>query len=371
MAGDTLHRAFTLSRIRVDRRRLRLSEPLATAAATYRDRDVLLVHTIVSIDGRESAGLGEASSLPDYGGGTESDLAAVAERVERDLDVPSIVELDQVLPWLVRYPVLRFGVECAILDALARDARLPLYRMLGGAPGPGPASVPVQFTLGARDLAASLGALEAAAKAGYSHVKLKVGVDEPGAELDKIRRLAEACPSLVLRLDANGAWNLDTALDFLHTLPRDRVELVEQPVADEWMGRLLAAYDGRGPVVAADESCADRQRIRALIRTGRLGAVVVKPSVVGGLLPATELFALAGRHHVGVIVSNLMESAAGRSAVAHLAAAHPEFPGPHGLATGRWFAEDVDPEPDRIADGRLMLRSGNGIGLDTKPRPYR
>lgn len=369
MAGDALNRSFRLLRVRADRRRLRLSEPLATASATYRDRDVLLLHATVSIDGRESAGWGEASSLPDYGTGSERDLAAAAERFDPDLEVPSIAALDQVLPWLVRDPVLRFGVECAVLDALARDAGLPLNELLGGAPRPAP--IPVQFTLGARDLEASLAALRSASERGHSHAKLKVGVGQPAAELDKIRALADACPSITLRLDANGAWDPETALGFLHALRRDRVELVEQPVSDPWMGRLLAAYDGRGPLVAADESCADRQRIRALIRTGRLGAVVVKPSVVGGLLPATDLFVLAARHRVRVIVSNLMESAVGRSAVAHLAAAHPELPGPHGLATGSWFADDVAPQPDRIDAGRLALRAGDGIGFDPVSRPAR
>jgi L-alanine-DL-glutamate epimerase-like enolase superfamily enzyme len=97
--------------------------------------------------------------------------------------------------------------------------------------------------------------------------------------------------------------------------------------------------------------------------------VVVKPAAVGGLLATTELVLLAIRHGVQVIFSNLMESAVGRFATAHLAAAYGELPGPHGLATGAWLAEDVGPAPDRLERGRLFLHRGPGLGfVPGKPR---
>ena len=76
-----------------------------------------------------------------------------------------------------------------------------------------------------------------------------------------------------------------------------------------------------------------------------------------------QLLDLFERYDVQVVFSNLMESAVGRAASAHLAAAHPEYPGPHGLATGAWLAEDIGPAADRIDNGRLMLHRGTGIGF--------
>jgi L-alanine-DL-glutamate epimerase-like enolase superfamily enzyme len=64
------------------------------------------------------------------------------------------------------------------------------------------------------------------------------------------------------------------------------------------------------------------------------------------------------------MISNLMESAVGRAAVAHLAAAWPSLAGPHGLATGVWFERDVAPEADRISAGFLRLRPGPGLGFE-------
>jgi predicted alternative tryptophan synthase beta-subunit len=79
---------------------------------------------------------------------------------------------------------------------------------------------------------------------------------------------------------------------------------------------------------------------------------------------AGRLFDMAERHAVKVIISNLMESAVGRRAIAHLATAWPELEGPHGLATGQWFSEDVAPQPDFIEAARLHPGSAPGIGFE-------
>lgn len=368
MSNAVLDQPFRFKRIDLTRRRLRLSRPLVTGSATYRERSVNLLAVRIQVDRRTSLGFGEASPLAEWGGSADIDPASGIERIPRNTRFDGIADLDRRLPWLDRLPILRFGLETAVLDALAKMHEIPLRVALGDPAGPGTDSIPVQFTLGALDRQSSLEALGRACDSGYTHAKLKVGVGDPAVELEKILALVAIYPQLTFRLDANGAWETATALRMLEALPSERVELVEQPVADAQMDQLLHVYEGSGPLIGADESCIDRNRIDALIRSARLGAVVVKPSVVGGLLAASNLFALAGRYRVRVIVSNLMESAVGRSAIAHLTAAHAELPGPHGLATGDWLAEDVLPDPDCIENGRLMLRRGPGIGFEPSTR---
>ena len=367
MKSALLELPFRLKRVAVTKHRLRLARALVTGSATYRVRQVNLLEVQLLVGRRAARGFGEASPLAEWGGPLDVDPAVEVARIPADAQFDGIADLDRQLPWLQRLPILRFGLESALLDGLARIHDLPLQVLLGAPDREQRVSLPVQFTLGALDRESSLEALLRASDAGYTHAKLKVGVGDPGTELDKIRALVAACPLLTFRLDANGAWQTATALRVLSALSPERVELVEQPVPDSEMDELLEIYDGSGPLIGADESCADRQRIERLIRSGALGAVVIKPSVVGGLLTASALFALARRHRVQVIVSNLMESAVGRSSIAHLAAASASLPGPHGLATGSWFAEDVVSDPDCIERGRLLLRSGPGIGLEPSP----
>jgi len=365
MKAPPNRQGFTLEGVELKTRTLRLAAPLATATGVIDQREITLLRVSVRRGAEARFGFGEASPLPGWSAETGRSIRRAVAALECPLGLGDIGELDRALPALEDAPTLRFGIESALLDALGRMDGLSLGQALAGMRGVRPAtSVPVQFTFGAESARRCIRALEAAGAAGHTHAKLKVGVSPPERDLERVRQIMDACRGLTLRLDANGAWTVEQALHVLASLPPARVEMIEQPVPDASLDELLARHDGNGPMIAADESCAGAGRIRALIGAGGLGAVVVKPSVIGGLLPAGRLFDTARRHGVKVIISNLMESAVGRHDVAHLAAAWPELEGPHGLATGQWFDEDVAPAPDRIERARLQLASGPGIGFD-------
>jgi len=346
---------------------LPLAEPLVTGRGRYLRRELVLLRVRIRVEGRVQHGWGEAAPLPGWNDTDLDDLIVEAGRLRSVASEHSLETLLNHLPGLVGRPALRFGFECGALDAMCRIAGLPLAVGLAEARGSEPAStVAVQRTLGDCDAEQAIAELTRAQADGYTHAKLKVGARKARADLERIRAIAAALPDMTLRLDANGAWDVAEALDLLAALS-DCVEWVEQPVADGALDRLLERYDGKGPAIAADESCAQYERAAALVRSGRLGALVVKPAALGGLQLAGQLFELAQAAGVAVIISNLMESAVGRSAVAHLAAAWPDLPGPHGLATGAWFARDVAAEADAIRAGRLNLRPGAGLGFDPMP----
>lgn len=360
-------RPFRLDGVDTYRVCLPLAEPLVTSRGRYLRRELVLLRVRIRVEGLAQHGWGEAAPLPGWNDSDLDDLVGTAQGLRSANAAHTLQAHLNHLPELVGRPALRFGFECGALDALCRIAGLPLAVGLAEARGAEPAStVPVQRTLGDCDADRAIAELTRAHTDGYTHAKLKVGAREARADLERIRAIAAALPDMTLRLDANGAWGVDDALDLLATLP-NCVEWVEQPVADGALDRLLERYDGNGPAIAADESCVEYERAAALIRSGRLGALVVKPAALGGLQLAGQLFELAQAAGVAVIISNLMESSVGRAAVAHLAAAWPGLPGPHGLATGAWFARDVADEADSIRAGRLSLRPGAGLGFDPVP----
>jgi o-succinylbenzoate synthase len=347
---------------------LPLARPLVTGRGTYRRRRVVLLRAAVRCGQARAHGWGEVAPLPGWNDLALDELESLLTRLRADTGPEPIDSLDGRWPWLQSVPALRFGLECAVLDACARIAGRPLTALLGeDRSDRAGASVAVQFTLGDDDAEPIVAALRAARTRGFDCAKLKVGARAVADDLDRIRRIAAALGDgpgeMTLRLDANGAWTVDDALRALAALPTPPVTLVEQPVVDADLDALLTRYDRHGPALAADESCAVPGRARALVETGRLDALVVKPAALGGLLPALRLADHAHAHGVDVILSNLMESAVGRAAVAHLAAARPRLRGPHGLATGDWFARDVA-DDDEITAGRLALRNGPGIGFE-------
>lgn len=365
MSPNHRDRPFRLDGVDSRRLTLPLATPLVTGRERYQSRDLLLLRVRIRVDGRTLHGWGEAAPLPGWNDADLDELAGIAAQLGGCGEPRSLTALFNDHDLLDQRPALRFGIECGVLDALARADGVALADVLVAGRGVEPASpVAVQRTLGDCDAPAAIDALTAAQEAGYTHAKLKVGAREARDDLARIFDIVTALPELIVRLDANGAWGVDEALSMLATLPKERVEWVEQPVPDVEIDALLERYDRSGPAIAIDESCAEPGRAEALLATGRLGAVVVKPAALGGLDRAAGLFEQAVEAGAAVMISNLMESAVGRAAVAHLAAAWPDLPGPHGLATGAWFARDVAPDADRIDGGRLHLRPGAGLGFE-------
>ncbi|HEX2272913.1 MAG TPA: enolase C-terminal domain-like protein [Acidimicrobiales bacterium] len=195
--------------------------------------------------------------------------------------------------------------------------------------------------------AASVAAEAVAAGAGC--VKVKVGDLHDTGRVAAVRDAVG--PRVRLRLDANGAWDVETAVSFLGRLARYDLELVEQPVAslDD-----LARVRRRLPVpVAADEcvrSTDDARRLRAL---DAADAVVVKVQPLGGVAAAIEVAEAAG---VPAIVSSLYETSVGLAAGLALAAALPELPYACGLGTAALLAGDVVADPLVPVGGELAVR---------------
>lgn len=189
----------------------------------------------------------------------------------------------------------------------------------------------------------------AALAAGWADVKVKVG-DASG--VDRVAAVRDAVgPHANLRVDANGAWDVETAVAAIARLAPYDIELVEQPVAsiDD-----LATVRRRVQVpVAADEcirSLDDAHRLAAL---DGADALVVKVQPLGGTAATLEVVAAAG---LPVIVSSMYETSVGLAVGLALAAAVDELPFACGLGTAGMLAADVVDDPLVAVDGWIAVR---------------
>jgi len=331
--------------------RVRLRVPLFTAHGELRERDGFLV--------RLDEGRGEACPLPWFG--TEDAAAcarALAAAAEALAPARAPERLDQVkLPaWLDATPAARHAIELALLDGMAQRAGIPLRRLLhAGAVD----EVPVGALLASREPAALAREARAAAAEGFGTLKLKVAHGPLADDLARAAVVRDAAgPGVRLRLDANGGWDEPSALNALRRLARLDVELCEQPSMDVASLRRLR---GATPVpIAADESV-PRSNGELL---DAVDAVVLKPMVLGGLLPALEWARRARAHGLRTLVTTSLDGAVARLGAAQLAAALlAEEPMPDaGLATGRLLESDVCEDPAPPALGRVALPQTPGLG---------
>jgi len=186
----------------------------------------------------------------------------------------------------------------------------------------------------------------------------KVKVAEHGQSVaDEIARLESVRDALGpmgrIRIDANGAWDVDTAVARLRLLDRAAggLEYVEQPCAT--VPELAATRRAIGVPVAADESIRRAEDPLAVVRADAADVVVLKVQPLGGVRACLRLAEQVG---VPVVVSSALESSIGVAAGLALAAALPELPYACGLATVQLFARDVVDRPLVPLDGAIEVR---------------
>ncbi|MDR1824300.1 MAG: o-succinylbenzoate synthase [Bifidobacteriaceae bacterium] len=186
----------------------------------------------------------------------------------------------------------------------------------------------------------------------------KVKVAEPGQsleeELARVAAVREALgPGGQIRVDANGAWDVSTAVRHLTALNRAAggLEYAEQPCATV---PELAEVRRRCRVpIAADESIRRAADPFEVKRQQAADVVVLKVQPLGGVRACLDL---AAELELPVVVSSAVETSVGLAAGVALAAALPRLEFACGLGTGQLLAADVVRDPLVVADGVLQVR---------------
>ena len=163
-------------------------------------------------------------------------------------------------------------------------------------------------------------------------------------------------PAARIRVDANGAWDVDTAVDVLGRLTAYGVEYAEQPCAtvEELRDlRVVLARNGIEVPVAADESirkAEDPLRVRDLEAAD---IIVIKAAPLGGVRQALSVVEECG---LPAVVSSALDTSVGMAAGVALAAALPRLEHACGLGTVALLDGDVTTESLTPVDGALPVR---------------
>jgi L-alanine-DL-glutamate epimerase-like enolase superfamily enzyme len=294
---------------------------------------------LLDLDG----GWGEAAPLEPYDG-------VSLERCRSALEsyLPLIRGFDPQLPGVRLVDACRdvdplpqalAAVDLALWDRAGRRAGKPVCELLTDAPA---ALVPVN--------ALADDAVEAAeaARAGFSCVKVKAGLEDDAQRLAAIR--AAIGPDVALRIDANGAWSVAEASRRLAELEHLGLELAEEPV--HGVTELRALRDRTSVPLAMDETDAPGSGATQLVclkisRAGGIGALLAKAAFC---------------HAVGeeVYLASTLDGPLGIAAAVHCAAAL-RIARPCGLATLDRL-QGIDPGPLAPVGGVIEVPRAPGLG---------
>lgn len=334
---------------------LELREPLRISRATMARRDAVQVS--LCHDG--VTGRGEVVTSAYLGldlGGIDAQLTRIRARAHRDpqrllADLPSLADELAVAPGV------RAAVDTAVHDLLGRRADVPVHRLLGL---PGGRPVGTAYTVGLVPPDDAAAAARRLVAAGFRVLKVKAGSAD---DLARVAAVRAAAPAARLLLDPNGGWTAEQTVRLLDAMARYGPEAVEQPIPPGTPDQ-LAWISARTPVpIVADEDArtvADVERL-----AGAVAGVNVKLAKCGGIRPALEIAAAAGRHGMDVMLGCLVASSLGIAPALHLAdlARWTDLDGHLLLAHDPWTGIGGH-------DGSLRLSGEPGLGVaPTRERP--
>ncbi|QIG39734.1 o-succinylbenzoate synthase [Microbacterium sp. 4R-513] len=253
----------------------------------------------------------------------------------RGVDVREAVLFEGPEGWTEFSPFVEYGdAEAATWLAAALD--------FGWMPQPAPVRNEVHVNATVPAVAAASVPSVLARYDGCRTAKVKVA--EAGQTLAddvaRVRAVREAMgPEGRVRLDANGAWNLDEAEHAIHALAEFDLEYVEQPCASvDELVELRRRVKYMGVPIAADESVRKADDPLAVARAGAADLLVVKAQPLGGVRRALEIVEAAG---LPAVVSSALDTSVGLGMGVALAAALPHLDFDCGLGTASLFTTDV------------------------------
>jgi L-Ala-D/L-Glu epimerase len=339
-------------KLALERRTLRLTQPLQTSYGAVDERELLLV-TLTGEDGL--AGHGEAAPLEPYDGVSVARVEQAMDRyapiLERSagLNGARLVEACQEADDL---PQALAAIDLALWDRAGRRAGRSVAALLSDDPV---SRVPVNATLSALDRAGVAQQAARAVQDGFTCLKVKVGVGDDAGRVAAAR--AGAGPRAVLRLDANGVWSVEEAVRAIESLSPAGLELVEEPT--HGLREVREVRERVAVRVAIDETAGELGALTA----GVADAVCLKISRCGGIGRLVAAAALVRSTGAEVYLASTLDGPLGVAAAVHAAAAlASRGPMPHcGLATLDMFAELKNALP--VREGAIVVPRSPGLGV--------
>lgn len=260
------------------------------------------------------------------------------------------------------YSAVRCGLEMALIDALVKSLRLPLYQFFGGCSDYviTDITIPICPDDKAERLARQY------QSHGFKIIKTKVGMDLT-SDIGRILAIRRGYNDCKLLLDANTGYSVEQTMMLLTELRKVNIEpvLLEQPLPrDDWEGLGRLAQE-TGIPIAVDESCRSPQDAVRIAR-GNLAQVINIKLAKCGVVQALEIVSIARSSGLGLMIGGMVETRIAMGFSAHFAA---------GLGGFDWIDLDTplllsyDPvSGGYIADGaRYNLDTGDfGHGGELK-----
>jgi len=298
-------------------------------------------------------GIGECSTIPglsiDPMDSFDSKLVDLCRLLNNGQE-PDSIDLEE-------YPSIAFGLETALLDLAAKGSEC----LFPSAFTEGNAGIPINGLVWMGDKVFMQKQIKEKIEAGYQCIKLKIGANDFNTELEILTAIRQQFSSedIEIRLDANGAFHPQEALEKLNKLSVFGIHSIEQPIRQQQFDA-MADICARSPIpIVLDEELIGVKswNIDALLQKIKPAYIILKPSLLGGFKPSEEWIRLAEKYNIGWWITSALEANIGLNAIAQWTATLGS-PLPQGLGTGQLYHNNI-PSPLEIENAKLYYRKEN------------
>jgi len=207
---------------------------------------------------------------------------------------------------LPQNPFLVCALDIAAWDMYGKFKNKPLYELWKGDTSKNPVT---DYTIGIDSVDKMLAKLKEKPWPAY---KIKVGTAQDIEIIKTLRQHTDA----VFRVDANAAWDVETASSLIPQLKELGVELVEQPLAkDNWEG-MQTLFQSSSLPLFADEACVFESDVEKC--KGHFHGINIKLTKCSGITPALRMIQKARQLELKIMLGCMNESTVGSAAIAHL-----------------------------------------------------
>ncbi|MHC9087198.1 o-succinylbenzoate synthase [Tenacibaculum sp. IMCC1] len=260
--------------------------------------------------------------------------------------------LEKLLFELIEFPSIQFGLEQAFLSL---ESKTP-FELFPSDFTKGQQQISINGLIWMGDKAFMQQQIKDKLQQGFTTIKMKIGAidfDTEIALLQSIRKEFSA-KEIELRVDANGAFLPQSALEKLQRLSELELHSIEQPIKQGQWQEMASLCEKTPLPIALDEeligvfSLKEKEKCIATIQPQY---IILKPSLVGGFKGSNEWIQIASNHNVGNWITSALESNIGLNAIAQWTHTL-NNPLPQGLGTGSLFTNNFE-SPLEVSNGSL------------------
>lgn len=292
---------------------------------------------ILGISNAEFEGIGECSIIE---GLSFDDTSLIEKKLNLFCENPTkhIEGLEQEFQ---SFPAIRMAIETAILDINSGGNR-ELFDTEFTKANKG---ILINGLIWMAEKAKMYEQIKEKISQGFQCIKLKIGAIDFKDEIELLRYIRSqfSADDLELRVDANGAFSSDNALEKLKKLSEINIHSIEQPIAVN-KHQEMAELCEKSPIpIALDEELIGVHESVAkqeLLNSIKPQFIILKPSLVGGFKSAQEWIDIAQSLDIAWWVTSALESNIGLNAIAQWTSSlHTTMP--QGLGTGKLFNNNI------------------------------